>query len=226
MWPAALVVLALSGLAESAEYAYTVKIPPSRMECYFQNVTNERFTAMEIDFQVIDGGDMNINFMVVNPAQTTVAQFLQRTDGTQRIEVQVRGDYQICFDNTASYQEGRTVFFEIFLYDKDGNLDDDDFGDMDLVKLDGMPEDMDKDQFTKTSSTIKSNLNKAEHFQALLRAWESRDRAVMDSNLSRVNWWSILNTLVLMSVGSVQVYMIRSLFEDNSRIGKIMRKHT
>lgn len=40
------------------------------------------------------------------------------------------GDYQLCFDNSFSYQHRKIVFFEIFLYDKDGNLDELEYGKM------------------------------------------------------------------------------------------------
>ena len=39
----------------------------------------------------------------------------------------MKGDYQICLDNTFSYSHRKVVFFEIFLYDQEGRLDELDF---------------------------------------------------------------------------------------------------
>lgn len=63
-----------------------------------------------------------------------------------------------------------------------------------------------------------------EYHQALLRAHEARDRAVMSANFDRVTFWSVVHTLVMVGVAGVQVFMIRSLFEENSKIGKVLRK--
>uniref|UniRef100_A0A8R1J0M6 GOLD domain-containing protein n=1 Tax=Caenorhabditis japonica TaxID=281687 RepID=A0A8R1J0M6_CAEJA len=76
----------------------------------------------------------------------------------------------------------------------------------------------------RRANGIKNNLNKVEYHQALLRAHEARDRAVMGANFDRVTFWSVTHTLVMIGVAGVQVFMIRSLFEDNSKIGKVLRK--
>lgn len=53
--------------------------------------------------------------------------------------------------------------------------------------------------------------------QTLLRAFEARDRNIQDSNFDRVNFWSIVNLVVMMLVSAVQVYLVRSLFEDKRK---------
>ncbi|VDK83051.1 unnamed protein product [Cylicostephanus goldi] len=64
---------------------------------------------------------------------------------------------------------------------------------------------------------------KVQDYRALLRAHEARDRAIMVANLDRVTFWSCTHTLVLLGVGALQVYMIRSMFEDNSKLGRLIR---
>lgn len=75
----------------------------------------------------------------------------------------------------------------------------------------------------ETCIRIKTNLNQAETSQAILRALEARDRAVMESNQSRVTFWSIVNALAMMALGLMQVFMVKTLFNDNSAIGKVIR---
>lgn len=70
---------------------------------------------------------------------------------------------------------------------------------------------------------IKTNLNRAETNQAVLRALEARDRSIMENNSERVTTFSILSSLVLISVGLIQVYMVKTLFDDNSAFGKVLR---
>lgn len=100
--------------------------------------------------------------------------------------------------------------------------------------------------FKETIVKIKNKLNQAEHYQSLLRAFELRDRSIMEANFERVNFWSVVNLVIMISVCLIQVrsnskilydkfhcqlsvieffqvFMIRSLFEDRSKIGKLLR---
>lgn len=52
--------------------------------------------------------------------------FLVFNDSFFRIEVKEAGDYQLCFDNRFSYQARKVVFFEIFLFDEFGNVEEED----------------------------------------------------------------------------------------------------
>ncbi|KAI1711297.1 emp24/gp25L/p24 family/GOLD domain-containing protein [Ditylenchus destructor] len=198
-------LLLLSLMVESVrggEYDLTVEVPPGKFQCFFQEVT-EKHKAFEIDYQVIDGGDLNINFMLIL-------------------------DYQICFDNSFSYQTRKVVFFEIFLYDQNGNLEE-----VDITKYAKTDPELKKrleelgmtvNQFHDSFGKIRSHLSKVEYYQAMFRTQEARDRAIMTANNDRVLFWSVLNSLVLIGVGFVQVYMIRSLFEEHSKIGRALRR--
>uniref|UniRef100_A0A914X5Q0 GOLD domain-containing protein n=1 Tax=Plectus sambesii TaxID=2011161 RepID=A0A914X5Q0_9BILA len=214
-------------LVNASEFDFTVEVAAGKFQCYFQNIENEKFKTLEIDYQVIDGGDLNVNFMLLFGGDI-LAQDKMKTDGSHRVEIKTLGDYQICFDNTFSYQTRKVVFFEIFLFDKDGNLDD-----LDVAKLANQDSTLNAQmeafgvtigEFHSTSNRIKGSLNKMEYYQALMRAWEARDRAIMSANLDRVTFWSFFNGAVLLGVGLVQVYMIRSLFEDQSKIGRMLRR--
>lgn len=68
-----------------------------------------------------------------------------------------------------------------------------------------------------TINNVKSRLGKSMQIQTLLRAFEARDRNIQESNFDRVNFWSIVNLAVMMLVSAVQVYLVRSLFEDKRK---------
>ena len=69
-----------------------------------------------------------------------------------------------------------------------------------------------------TINNVKARLGKSVHIQTVLRAFEARDRNIQESNFDRVNLWSVINLTVMMLVSAVQVYLVRSLFEDKRRI--------
>lgn len=65
---------------------------------------------------------------------------------------------------------------------------------------------------------MKGRLGKSVQIQTVLRAFEARDRNLQESNFDRVNFWSVVNLIVMMLVSAVQVYLVRSLFEDKRKI--------
>ena len=69
-----------------------------------------------------------------------------------------------------------------------------------------------------TINSVKARLGKSVQIQTVLRAFEARDRNLQESNFDRVNFWSVINLIVMMLVSAVQVYLVRSLFEDKRKI--------
>lgn len=69
-----------------------------------------------------------------------------------------------------------------------------------------------------TINNVKARLGKSVQIQTLLRAFEARDRNLQESNFERVNFWSVVNLIVMVLVSGVQVYLVRSLFEDKRKI--------
>lgn len=220
-------LLPLVAFVSCGEYDFTVEVPAGKFQCFFQPVDLTKHKTLEVDYQVIDGGDLNINFMILHGANI-LKQDQLKVDGSHRIELNQPGDYQVCFDNSFSYQSRKVVFFEIFLFDAHGNLDETDLSAMARTDAD-LSSKMNElgvtiDEFHRRANGIKNNLNKVEYHQALLRAHEARDRAVMSANFDRVTFWSVVHTLVMVGVAGVQVFLIRSLFEENSKVGKVLRK--
>ena len=79
------------------------------------------------------------------------------------------------------------------------------------------------ESFRQSFQRVIANLEKAQRFQNIFRVYEVIDRSLMESSFDRVNFWSVFNIIVLLLVGGLQVYMIRSLFEDKSKLGKVLR---
>ncbi len=73
----------------------------------------------------------------------------------------MKGDYQICFDNTYNYNQRKVVFFEIFLYDQEGRLDELDF--------DGLSPDLEKIGDDIGMSTEDFQVNSPAHVLKNLR---------------------------------------------------------
>ena len=64
---------------------------------------------------------------------------------------------------------------------------------------------------------IGKKLGKMISTQNYFQARESRHRHTVESNYHRVLWWSILECTVIITVGTIQVVMIRNLFRSNRK---------
>ncbi|KHJ45118.1 hypothetical protein D918_04422 [Trichuris suis] len=219
-----IVLLFITCRTVGREESFSIVIPASRLQCFFESVREDNFTTMVFDYQVLYGGDLDINVLVLDPKADVVAQDTRKSEGSYQIELHMKGDYQICFDNTFSYQTAKTVFFQVELLRADGTTDD--FGvsalndPTGIVTHVGLFSEVLKERLQR----LRQKLTAAERFQALARAHETRDRLLMDEKLNRVNFWSMFNMSSLLIVGGLQIYIIRSLFEDNSKVGRLLRQ--
>ena len=110
--------------------------------------------SFEIEYQVVDGGELDITFEVFDPTGKRIVSDVRQEDGLHNIDTNKGGDFQICLDNRFSRMTSKvwidkhlcsivyglrfkknvtfqTVFFEIF-------LDTDDYDD---YEYEGLEED-------------------------------------------------------------------------------------
>jgi hypothetical protein len=66
-------------------------------------------------------------------------------------------------------------------------------------------------------------MESAQHYQTIFKKYEGHDRNIVENNLSRVNFWSIIHLTLMVTVIFIQVITIRSLFETKSTYGKFLR---
>ena len=64
---------------------------------------------------------------------------------------------------------------------------------------------------------IQKHLAKAINTQQYFKAREARHRHTAESNNSRVQLWSLSYCIVLVTVGVIQVYVLRRLFREKRK---------
>lgn len=67
-------------------------------------------------------------------------------------------------------------------------------------------------------------MTKARQIQDMLRSHEARDRNLAESNFSKVNTWSLFQICAMIAVGLLQVFLVRSIFDTNTRMSKVWQK--
>lgn len=212
----------------SFEKEMTISIDPRREECFYQPVKLEQ--VIDLEYQVIDGGqgEIDISFHLATPSGQIIVSDIKKPENSHRIEVAEEGDYRMCWDNTFSHFNSKTVFFEIIVESGDDDDDEGDPWDIDFESYGVMsPEefyDMKIQDIQDAVGRVRTHLIRIRHVQDTLRAFEARDRNIAESNYVRVNYWSIIQIAVMLLVGLIQVIMVRSLFDDKSRVHRFWKK--
>ncbi|ROT81903.1 Transmembrane emp24 domain-containing protein 1 [Penaeus vannamei] len=183
----------------------TVEVKAGTQECFYENV--KAGETIDVEYQVIDGGqgDLDINFIISAPTGAVLVQDLRRADGNHRTTMSEEGDYRICWDNTFSHFNSKTVFFGVVIENEnedDEDLWDDGFDssvtaeDIYEMKVEDIKDAMDR---------IRNHLTKSRFLQDQLRAFEARDRNVAENNYTKVNFWSTVNIVIMLCTGIIQV---------------------
>jgi len=192
---------------------YTIKVHAGKRDCYFEDIKIDQ--PFELEYQVIDGGDLDITFMMISPDGKILAKDERKEDGVHTIETPVEGAYQFCFDNTFSRLTDKVVFFEIFT---DDNFEYDDYDEdwKKNIKPDdsGLVEDR-VTEIQTALSRMKLNMAKTSQIQNLLRAFEAKDRNLIEANKQRVDTWSLVHLVTMISTAFLQVYLLRSMFRTS-----------
>merc|ERR1719354_383986 len=148
---------------------------------------------MEVEYQVIAGGDLDIDFRMANPDGKVLMAESKKNDAVHTFDDLQPGDYEVCFSNRFSRISSKTVFFEII-------LDADETDDEDEV------------------DSIKTNMAKTIQTQSLLRVFEAKDRSIVERNFERINTWSFIYVIVMFTTIFLQLTMIKSMFSDDKKV--------
>ena len=91
-------------------------------------------------------------------------------------------------------------------YDYDDDYEDEDYKNFkENLAKDDYEEDTLKG-LTNSLNKIKGNHGKTLQFQAMLRAFEAKDRNVIEHNYERVNFWSMVHLVAMVATAVFQVF--------------------
>ncbi|CAJ0920187.1 unnamed protein product [Ranitomeya imitator] len=200
------------GFSQAVDNDFTFTLPAGRRECFYQTMRKEG--TLEIEYQVLDGASLDIDFYLYSPSGVQILSEERQSDGVHTLET-IDGDYQFCFDNTFSRMSEKVIFFELILDHMGEEGEEQEDWKNYVIGSDLL--DMKLEDILETINSVKARLGKSLQIQTLLKAFEARDRNIQESNYDRVNFWSMVNLVVMVVVCVSQVYMLRSLFEDKRK---------
>ena len=101
----------------------TILIPATQRECFYHVL--ETGKTVEIEYEVLAGGDNDINFWFYSPSKRVLKSDFNKRDGVQTLKLEETGEYQFCFDNSISRFNQKQVYFSLRLINEQGHNEND-----------------------------------------------------------------------------------------------------
>ncbi|NP_001003487.1 transmembrane emp24 domain-containing protein 1a precursor [Danio rerio] len=199
---------------QNKDTEFTFLLPAGATECFFQTATKN--SSMEVEYQVIAGSGLDVGFTLISPRGYRLVSDFRKSDGIHTVDSTEEGDYRICFDNSFSRISEKMVYVEVIMDGPEGEDEDDE----DWAAL-AEPEDSLEyklEDIRDSMDAVHKSLERSRQLQTTLRAFEARDRYLLEDNLWRVSFWSCASLLVMISVALTQVYTLRRLFNDKHKV--------
>ncbi len=199
-------------------------INPFRLECFHQ-VIDENIEII-FSYRAVHGSELTTNFLFILPNNMAKINDRNKEYEEHTFKTEARGEYRFCFGNPSKSEKSHIQFqFHTLTEFTDPEHEVVSTKEQLFIKqLEyGAHIDLSVDSFHHSSKLIHDNLESAKTIQTLFKAFERIDTFLMGKQLERVNFWSAVNICIMLVVGVIQVIMIRSLFEERSKLGKVLR---
>ncbi|KAG9301518.1 hypothetical protein G9A89_008370 [Geosiphon pyriformis] len=173
--------------------AHTINLVPYGKECFFEELHKD--DKITITFQVGDGGNMDIDFWITDPADHVLETAARQSTGTYSLQAELEGRYTYCFSNQFSTVTEKIISFNVHgvVYSVD----------------DGSHTDPLEKEIRELADGLAAIRDEQEYI--VIRERVHRDTA--ESTNDRVKWWSLFQFIVLVSVCFWQVFYLKRFFE-------------
>lgn len=221
MWFFMIGLLSVNVDSAGIDKEMTIIVDAGQVSCFFE--TAKQGQLMDLDYSVIDGGhgDLDISFTLAEGNGKILFNDYKRSENIHRIDVKSDQIFRFCFDNSFSTFNRKTVFFELIIEAQgDENANSFDYEGLNPEEV----YDVQVQDIYDSVIKVKGFLQKAKQYQDILSTYEARDRNIAEQNFHRVNIWSFIQIFLMVAVGTLQVFMVRSLFDTDSKANRIWTK--
>ncbi|CAH2987694.1 unnamed protein product [Chilo suppressalis] len=208
-------VLTIFSCVFAYEKDLTFSVQAGKTDCFYHKVLPNE--VIDLEYQVIDAthGELDISFQLADPVGRIIVADYKKSENAHRHTAALNGDYRFCFDNTFSTFSQKTVFFDLMI-DTEENQDKeyDEDKEMEFGANSAESYMMRMRDISESVSRVRDNVSTARRLQELHSAHEARDRNRAEEMCAKVMTWSMVQIVLMMTVGATQVFFLKSLFED------------
>ncbi|XP_030761891.1 transmembrane emp24 domain-containing protein 7 [Sitophilus oryzae] len=177
----------------------TFELPDNGKECFFQEIKAN--TTATLEFQVVTGGQYDVDVTLQDPLKQVIYQQAKMQFDSHSFTAQRTGIYSACFSNEFSTFSHKIVYMD-FQVGEESPLPG--IGDHVTALT----------QMESSAVDIHKYLNLIIDLQTHHRLREAQGRKRAEDLNERVQWWSIFETVAMITIGVTQVYILKNFFND------------
>ncbi|KAJ8280979.1 hypothetical protein GJAV_G00061730 [Gymnothorax javanicus] len=177
----------------------TFVLPDNDKQCFYEDL--EEGIKIDIDYQVIAGGNYDIDCFVTDPLNNILYQEKKRQYDSFSLVTSAKGAYKVCFSNEFSTFTHKTVYLDFRAGQETPLLPD-------INHATALT------QMESSLLSIHEILKVVTDSQTWYRLREAQDRIRAEDLQERVSYWSVGETLILIVVSIGQLLMLKSFFTE------------
>ncbi|CAH1238870.1 TMED6 [Branchiostoma lanceolatum] len=192
-------------------FDFTVHIPARTEECFYQFA---RLGArMNIQYHVINTGigmatskDKSVTLRVRRPKGKPLKRLFLQEEAEDEYVIDEAGAYEICLSNSHSMYISKMVYLFVSVSYKE------DWDQYNKVLVDNFESMQSMGNLTQTMSVVRNRVNYMLSFQNYNRWHFAKDLRMARINKFYVQFWSILQCVVIVGCAFFQVFFVKKLF--------------
>ncbi|WFD05838.1 p24 complex component [Malassezia vespertilionis] len=181
-------LLVLVAVLAQCALAHTVDLHPNSEHCFFEDMHSG--DEMTLTYQVSGGGHLDIDTWIKNPDGQTLFEQIRKDTGSYEFIADKDGRYTYCFSNEFSHVTDKTLSFNVH-------------GVLYLTEDEGLI------PAERELRDLANNIQMFKDEQQYLVMRERIHRNTAESTNSRVKWWSIMQTMLIVATCGFQIYFVK-----------------
>lgn len=178
---------------------FTFDLADGAEDCFYEEI--KRNTTAYLEFQVSAGGQLDVDVMLKNPKGDIIYEQQKATFDSHQFVADIGGVYQACFSNKFSTFSHKFVYVDFQVGEEPA--------------LPGVDEHATVlTQMETSSQSIHKSLNDILDAQTHHRLREAQGRKRAEELNERVMWWSCAETAAILTIGIIQILVLRNFFTD------------
>ncbi|KAG5888798.1 hypothetical protein JTB14_007073 [Gonioctena quinquepunctata] len=192
-------ILLLGVLQYSLGTELTFELPDSAKDCFYESITKN--TSCTLEFQVVTGGQYDVDVILEDPQGNVLYKQVKMQFDSHAFVAQMAGVYKVCFSNEFSTFSHKLVYMDFQVGDEQ--------------PLPGLGEHATVlTQMESSAQDVHQSLSAILDYQTHHRLREAQGRKRAEDLNERVLWWSILETLAVITIALGQVFVLKNFFSE------------
>ncbi|PPQ70337.1 hypothetical protein CVT24_012998 [Panaeolus cyanescens] len=203
-----LVFLYLSTLAYAS--ALTTSLSPNERVCFYADV-DKAGEKIGFYFAVQSGGSFDIDFDIKDPNQKVILDGKRERQGDYVLTGNTVGEYAFCFENDMSTLTDKLVDFDIMVESEPRREAPAKAG-----QISEHTSALEESVFRLNGMLMNIKRMQKQHHTA-----ENRGFSIVKSTQNRLFWYAVLETLGIIGMAVLQVYILQTFFTKTGRKYKV-----